>query len=137
MTTATETATETETETKTWTFDLSLQDALSLNDSEHHMERGKRVKQLRDEAMLMAKIAGIPRKEMRKIRVTLTYTPPNKIRRDADNLVPTLKAICDGLVDAGIVPDDTPAEMEKLMPVITAPKKIMKRRFVVTIEQLM
>lgn len=126
-----------ETGLATWSFDLSLQQPLSMNDSDHHMERASKVKQLRDEAQIMAKVVGIPRKEMRKIRVTLTYVPPNKIRRDADNLVPTLKAICDGLVDAGIVQDDTPAEMEKLMPVIAKPAKNVKRRFTVTVEQLM
>ena len=51
-----------------------------------------------------------------KIRVRLVYVPKDNRRRDADNLVAMLKPICDGIVDAGIVPDDTPQFMEKLMP---------------------
>jgi Holliday junction resolvase RusA-like endonuclease len=53
-----------------------------------------------------------------RVEVTLTWFVKDKRRRDADNLVPTLKALCDGLVDAGIVPDDTPEYMVKHMPVI-------------------
>ena len=39
-------------------------------------------------------------------------------KRDEDNVVPTLKALCDGLVDAGVVADDTPRYMVKHMPKI-------------------
>lgn len=56
--------------------------------------------------------------ELGKCRVTLTWVVLTNHRRDADNVVPTLKAMCDGLVDAGIVRDDTPDLMEKAMPVI-------------------
>lgn len=50
------------------------------------------------------------------ITVQLDWHVNDKRRRDEDNIVPTLKAICDGLVDAGLVPDDTPADMRKQMP---------------------
>lgn len=40
-----------------------------------------------------------------------------------DNLVPTLKIACDALVDAKIVPDDTPEFMTKYMPVIVSDSK--------------
>lgn len=53
-----------------------------------------------------------------RVRVTLTWVVHTKHRRDVDNVVPTLKALCDGIVDAGIVVDDTPEFMDKLMPVI-------------------
>lgn len=55
------------------------------------------------------------------IRVGLHYRPRDRRRRDADNLVPTLKACCDGLVDARLVPDDTPDLMTKEMPTIHPP----------------
>ena len=41
--------------------------------------------------------------------------------RDDENLVATLKPACDGLVDAGVVVDDTPQYMAKEMPVIVPP----------------
>lgn len=52
------------------------------------------------------------------IRVSLRWVVATKHRRDADNIVPTLKALCDGLVDADVVPDDTPQFMTKVMPEI-------------------
>lgn len=57
-----------------------------------------------------------------RIAVGLTYVPRDKRRRDPDNLVvPLFKALCDGIVDAGIVPDDTPAYMVRSMPQILPP----------------
>lgn len=131
----------TATATDTWEFSLSLQKPLSLNDREHWSKRNARVQQVREEAAMMTRIAGIPRRDMHKVRVTMTYLPPDKRRRDSDNLVATLKAVCDGLVDAGVVADDTPAEMEKVMPVIgevlKAEKGKQARRFLVTVERLL
>lgn len=55
----------------------------------------------------------------------LHYQPRDKRRRDADNIVPTLKPLCDALAKGtvkhpgyGIVEDDTPDQMIKKMPVI-------------------
>lgn len=52
------------------------------------------------------------------IIVQLTWVVTDKRRRDSDNIYPTFKAMCDGLVDAGIVPDDTPQYMDKRAPLI-------------------
>lgn len=52
------------------------------------------------------------------VTVGLEWRVFTKHRRDVDNIVPTLKALCDGLVDAGVVPDDTPDYMTKTMPEI-------------------
>lgn len=51
--------------------------------------------------------------------VTLVWAPGDNRRRDVDNFVPTLKAAADALIDAGVVPDDTPRWMTKRMPTIT------------------
>lgn len=39
--------------------------------------------------------------------VTLHWRIPDRRRRDADNLGPTLKACQDALVEAGVLPDDS------------------------------
>ena len=57
--------------------------------------------------------------ELGRCEVTLTWYVTDNRRRDADNVVPTLKAMCDGLVDAGVVADDVPSLMKKNMPVIS------------------
>jgi crossover junction endodeoxyribonuclease RusA len=50
--------------------------------------------------------------------VQLHYVPSTKRRRDASNIVPTQKPAVDGLVDAGVVRDDTAEWVGELMPVI-------------------
>jgi crossover junction endodeoxyribonuclease RusA len=55
--------------------------------------------------------------------VELHWAPPDRRRRDADNLVPTLKVCADALPLEGVVPDDTPVFMDKLMPAIEPPER--------------
>ncbi|QNE90272.1 hypothetical protein H0194_04660 [Corynebacterium incognita] len=89
---------------------------LTANQRLRRMQEAKIVKQVRHEACVRAKFMRLP--HVKHIRVELHYRPRDKRRRDADNIVPTLKALCDGLVDAGIVDDDTPEFMDKRMPII-------------------
>lgn len=53
-----------------------------------------------------------------RLTVTLHYAPGDSRRRDPSNLMPTQKAAVDGLVDAGLVPDDTPEFVFEHVPVI-------------------
>ncbi|MBW8171809.1 hypothetical protein K0651_01935 [Ornithinimicrobium sp. Arc0846-15] len=53
--------------------------------------------------------------------VQLHFEPATTRRRDTDNLVATLKPICDAIVLEGIVPDDTPVFMSKPEPIIHPP----------------
>jgi crossover junction endodeoxyribonuclease RusA len=52
------------------------------------------------------------------VRVELRYQPKRGNRRDEDNLTATYKPVCDAIVDAGIVPDDTPRYMTKVLPAL-------------------
>lgn len=56
------------------------------------------------------------------VRLRLHYVPRDGRRRDSDNLVETLKVCKDALVDAGIVPDDTPNYVTWHPPVIDMPE---------------
>ena len=47
----------------------------------------------------------IPR--MEKVKIRAIYYAPNNRRRDMSNLFPTVKSAVDGLVDAGVLKDDT------------------------------
>ena len=59
----------------------------------------------------------------RRIRVELIYWPPDRRRRDPDNLVTgVLKPIVDGLVDVGVIPDDTADYVDRTFPEIRAPR---------------
>lgn len=82
----------------------------------HWAQRAKVVREVRFEASLRARSAGIGRRE--RIEFELHYQPRDKRRRDRGNLMPTHKACLDGVVDAGVVPDDSPEFVEERMPVI-------------------
>lgn len=63
------------------------------------------------------------------VTVVLHYVPRDKRTRDTDNLVLTLKPCKDGLVDAGLVPDDNPTYMTAPMPVIDPPDRANPRLY--------
>lgn len=95
----------------TYTLILPLPDpCLSPNARVHWAKKGRAVKELRRCASLVA-LAEMtaarvkpPRWKTATVQVTAYY--PVKRRRDKDNLVASLKAAFDGLVDAGMLEDD-------------------------------
>lgn len=107
---------------------------LSLNDRYGNPKvRGLAIKAVREKGEQLVRAAGIP--PAQRVRVTLTYFPRDRRRRDEDNLVATSKVLCDAIVRAGVVPDDTPDLMEKPMPVI-GPANPKDPHLVLTIEIL-
>ncbi|MEA5367742.1 hypothetical protein VA596_49985 [Amycolatopsis sp., V23-08] len=103
-----------------------LEPPLNANDRWHHSQRAQRTAAVRLGVRDGARRAEIPAGS--HLTVTLHYRPGDNRRRDADNLVPTLKAACDALargprrdwIGLELVPDDTPQFMTKHMPVIHA-----------------
>lgn len=93
-----------------------MQPPLTSNQRMHWRPKAELTRQVRAAARHLALHAQIP--SLDECVVGLVWTVTTRHRRDADNLVPTLKACCDGLVDAGVVPDDTPQYMHKWMPEI-------------------
>ena len=99
--------------TTTFRFDW-VAPPLSLNYRMHRFEKSRITKQLR--ALMKKKAKHLP--HMARCRVSLVWVVTDKKRRDEDNIVETLKPLCDGLVDAGVVKDDTKKFMDKDMPAI-------------------
>lgn len=107
----------------TYTLDLGYQSPpITLNSRMHWGRHAAIIKSIRRTAWALAKNENIPT-GCAHVTVGLHYRPYRNGRRDADNLAPILKAACDGLVDAGLVADDTPQLMSKLMPVIHPAEK--------------
>jgi len=78
---------------------------LNSNDRDGHWGRRKRVTgELRQAAGWLAKAQRIPRLERAHILAILQ--PPDNRKRDPGNWYPSYKACIDGMVDAGILPDD-------------------------------
>lgn len=90
---------------------------LSLNQRHHWSTKARLTRQCRHDAHLLAAFDELPR-HCAHVTVALHYAPMMNYRLDADNIVATLKALCDGLVDYGLTADDTPEYMTKLMPII-------------------
>lgn len=93
-----------------------LRPPITANQRHHWARKAKLTRQVRNAAQLLARAEHVP--ELGRCAVRLVWTVTDRRRRDADNLVPTLKACADGLVDAGVVADDVPALMTKHMPEI-------------------
>ena len=95
-------------DTTTRSFRLEMPARLELvsaNDRLHWAVRNRRGQQLRKAAWALARQARIPLLE--RAVITAEYQPPLISRlRDADNLAPSVKYLIDGLVDAGVLPDD-------------------------------
>lgn len=92
---------------------------LTLNQRLHWSKRAAVTRAIRDETVWRCRQLGIGALE--KPTVTLHLVPKDRRRRDVDNLVPTSKAVVDGLVTAGVIGDDTPAYVDHRMPVIHEP----------------
>lgn len=80
-----------------------------------------KVKSTRQTMGLLARKAGIP--WLGRCEIQLTWYVPDRIKRDADNLVWSMKPLADALAgnkphDHKIVEDDTPELMVKHMPAI-------------------
>jgi len=91
---------------------------LNLNDRMHHMKKAALVRQWREAAQVAACSLGPPSKRAHPpslVRVTLPVKSLST-RRDPHNFVATVKPIIDGLVQAGVWPDDTAEWVSVLEP---------------------
>lgn len=78
---------------------------LSLNDRRHWAAAQLITQQIKKAAWACARAAHAP--ALQRAAITVEYQPPNTSRkRDPDNLAPSGKAAVDGLVQAGVLPDD-------------------------------
>ncbi|HEY2238874.1 MAG TPA: hypothetical protein VGI21_08790 [Streptosporangiaceae bacterium] len=82
---------------------------LTANQRPHWAVRARRTRALREAAAWMARAARVP--QLEHVHVLAEYRPPDRRRRDPANWQPSFKAAVDGLVDAGIVPDDDAAHL--------------------------
>lgn len=86
---------------------LTRSKLLSANDKMHWAARSRLTKQLRQWGYLLGREGeGVARLGLTLARVEMEFAYPDRRRRDRSNLAPTVKAIMDGLIDAGLLPDD-------------------------------
>lgn len=91
---------------------------LNLNHRDHWSVRAKRTKAWRRTAWAEAFSQVPPPRTQPRSLVTVSIPVVGNRRRDAANLSPTVKPIVDGLVDAGLWPDDTGEYVVTAEPVL-------------------
>lgn len=89
---------------------------LTLNQRLHHMEQHRRKSTIRAEVGWRAKAARIGCHQHTTVR--LHFATGDRRGRDEDNLIATQKPAVDGLVDAGVLPEDTPQHLTWYSPII-------------------
>lgn len=101
--------------TRRWRLVLNYdKPPLNLNQRGHWARYDGTRKNLRAIGAGLARQQRIP--HLPHVHTRLVWRPPDNRRRDEDNIVLTAKPLWDGLVDAGVVDDDTSTYMTKYMP---------------------
>ena len=96
---------------------------LNLNDGGHWAPRAARVKAWREATYWHAKAARILEQPPSHVQVTLPVV--SNRRRDPNNWSPTVKAIVDGLVDAGVFVDDNSQWVTDQLPILDPGTKVV------------
>lgn len=87
---------------------------LTSNQRLHWAKRAQRAKAWRSLGWIYAVRCGLPRTPAarpRRVHVLVEVASTDRRRRDVHNVMPTVKAIVDGLVDAGFLADDNDAHL--------------------------
>lgn len=100
-----------------WTITIpQAADWMSLNDRHHWAKRAKATRAWRNAALVVARAARLP-KGLERAHLDVTFHKATRRSYDVHNLMPTAKAIVDGLVGTprhpgyGLLPDDDNAHL--------------------------
>lgn len=88
--------------------DVHGDDMLNMNQPKNRYVQAQYVKRLRQLGWAVARSQ--PRKITHAVAIRATIAPPVETffhKRDSPNYMPTLKALLDGIVDAGVLIDDS------------------------------
>lgn len=88
---------------------------LSPNARVHYQVRAKATREAKEQVYVAVLEQG-RQKTFDHATVTVTFTVPNRRRRDKGNLIASAKAYLDGLVDIGLFPDDNWETIEEVYP---------------------
>lgn len=100
--------------------------SLNMERTKHWSWRAKRARDYRFAAKVAARNAGIGPLPPSSVLVELPFSRASS-RRDPSNYLPAVKAIVDGLVDAGLWADDTAEYVSVSEPVLTKASHVVVR----------
>lgn len=90
-----------------WTITIPAPvEFINLNQRMHWAKKANLTRAWRSAGLIYAMAADIPR-NLARVHITAHIIKPTARQYDVHNLLPTLKAAVDGLVDYGLIPDDT------------------------------
>lgn len=94
-------------------FELPHALVLSANHRDHWAQKARTTVSLRNKGRVEAApwVAGFGASQYQPAHLTVRVGWPDKRRRDVANISPTIKALIDGIVDAGLLPDDDDAHL--------------------------
>lgn len=120
------------TEPRTWILDAGwARPPITMNDERHWRYRWRAAQAIH--ARIRAAVTHLKIPPLTGIHVAMHYYPPDRRRRDEDNLTRTQKHVIDALAAAGLVPDDTPESVDWVKPQIHPPDRDHPRiEFVLT-----
>ena len=81
--------------------------SLNPNKRLHYMQLYAAKRDAKDEAIALVLEQGRPDVPYEKAHITITWVAKDKRKRDPDNLFAAMKASIDGLVEAGLIEDDS------------------------------
>jgi len=94
-------------EARKWTLTVPAPcEYINLNSRMHWAQKAKLTKAWRLCTRLTATAEALPT-NLERVHIVAHIIKPTNRQYDAHNLLPTLKAAIDGLVDHGLIPDDT------------------------------
>ena len=103
-----------------YVLDLPNLPTWTANDRGHWSQRAETVAWWRSLTAQAARKAQLP--TLGRVAVTLAMTPADRRRRDPDGLAGALKPALDGLVDAGVIADDSWRQVASVTLRIDAPQ---------------
>ena len=80
---------------------------LNPNKRHHYMKVANAKRHAKDHAIALVYEQGRPETPYDSAHITITWVAGDKRRRDPDNLFASMKPYIDGLVDAGLIADDS------------------------------
>lgn len=96
-----------------WTLTIPSMPLLSSNDRLHWAVKMRRVKDLRLIGCALARRRGIP--PLVRAEIEVIVHPGSRTRRiDPSNYADTAKPVIDGIVDAGVLPDDNAQHLTRV-----------------------
>lgn len=101
----------------------------------HWAVRMRAVKQARTDTFLCTLNANPPRLVFNKAAIKVSLVIPSRRHiRDSDNTITSLKPFIDGIIDAGLIEDDSPDHLAWQLPIMYEITKAKPPAIIITVE---